>query len=490
MHPQAVIMDDSSLEDQWFTRQIRVKSSKFEWPVIELPAGASERLYWLSRLDAQAIRSFHSVSVDIIVQAPQGETGGLLRLLKSLKEADYYGLSVPKLTIELPPVVEPFVSWFVSAYHWPPRTSPLQPVLNNQLNVRHRIPGQTLSAEEASLRFLESFYPANAEYSHVLVLNSNIELSPLFYHWLMYYILQYKHSRIGPNFAQHLIGMSLDIPTTHLNGTTDFEPPTPDPFESSTTWPGRSDPRNPDTRPPFLWQAPNPNAALYFGDKWAEIHDFLKHRVRLIKDGKKDKKKKEKLIGEHFPAWTEYFLEIIRARGWSMVYPATSQRVNSMVTLHRELWKPPEEFAAEFRKATEAKAKVKNDDEALEPPLGNGPLRAQAAHWEQTERVVSITSQPLHAVLPFQGEEPLLRSLPHLLFDGVAVGKSDLGALTDEYAAHFRKRNGGCDKDKHQGNRKIIPGEAGDLFCWGDEADDEWEESELPALGEGSAKGG
>ncbi|KIV99568.1 uncharacterized protein PV09_08746 [Verruconis gallopava] len=491
MHPQVVIMDDSSLEDPWLTRQVRTKSAKHGWPVIELPAGASERLHWLARLDAQALRAFHKTRVDIVVQAPQKETGGLLRLLRSLSQADYRGLPVPKLTIELPPEVDDVLRWYVSDYKWPPSTSPLQPVLSSQLNLRHRIPGQRLKPEEASIRFLESFYPTSAEHSHVLVLNNNVELSPLFYHWLMYYILHYKFSRLGSSFSSNLVGLSLEIPNTHLNGTSHFDPPNLKSNVLSTLWPGRTNPRSPDTSPPFLWQSPGSNAALYFGDRWVEIHDFLKHRLPSVD-------RTQKIIGEHLPAWTEYVLEIMRARGWEMLYPPTIQGESTMATLHTELWKPPEEFALDYKRAL-AKEKSKEnggdgdgEDVVVEEEpssLGDkGSLSAHPAHWEQSEGSVIQTQQPLHSVLPFRGEEPLLRSLPHLLYDGESVQWSEMPAIAEEYAESFRKTLGGCSDETRKASSKIVPHKAGDLFCQGDEGEDGREKPAKPGKPETPAK--
>lgn len=298
MHPQVIIMDASSLEDRWFTRQIRAKAEKHEWPVVELPAGASEKLHWLSRLDSEALRVFHKTRVDILVQAPQKEAGGLLRLLKSIKEADYHGLPVPKLTIELPALVDGMLSWYVSNFRWPPYGPSF---LGSQLNVRHRIPGQSLSPEEASIRFLESFYSMDSEYSHVLVLNSNVELSPSYYHWTLYQILQYKYAHLRSTVSDQLLGISLGMPTTYLNGSTAFVPPTRGTLESSVDWPGRSNPRDAETQPPFMWQAPNPNAAVFFGNKWAEMHDFVKNRIQA---SKRSKRKEAKVISEALPAWS------------------------------------------------------------------------------------------------------------------------------------------------------------------------------------------
>jgi hypothetical protein len=50
------------------------------------------------------------------------------------------------------------------------------------LSLRHRIPRQKLTEEESSVRFLESFWPQKPEFSHVLVLSPNTEVSREFFH--------------------------------------------------------------------------------------------------------------------------------------------------------------------------------------------------------------------------------------------------------------------------------------------------------------------
>jgi hypothetical protein len=458
MHPQVIIMDDSSLEDRWFTRQVRAKAEKHEWPVIELPAGASEKLHWLSRLDSEALRVFHKTRVDILVQAPQQEAGGLLRLLKSIKQADYHGLPVPKLTIELPAVVDGMVSWYVSDFKWPPHSTSF---LGSQLNVRHRIPGQSLSPEEASIRFMESFYPMDGEHSHVLVLNSNVELSPLYYHWTLYQILQYKYAHMRSTVSNQLLGISLGLPTTYLNGSTAFVPPNTDTLESSADWPGRSDPRDADMQPPFLWQAPNPSAAVFFGDKWAELHDYVKNRIQ---SSKRSKRKEAKVIGEALPAWSEHVLELMRARGWSMLYPASSRDSSAMATVRHDVWKPPEEFAEQY--ALSLKQESKDESGGDQHLLGDGKesLRGIEAHWKQAE-VLATSYQPLDALLPFNGPEPHLTALPHLLFDGTIVQTPNVPALATQYAQEFRKTYGGCGAGALERMPNPIPGRADDLFC-------------------------
>jgi hypothetical protein len=450
MHPQVLITDDSSLEEGWFTRQVRAKSDKHEWPVIELPAEASEKLGWLARMDSAALKAFKRTSVDIVVQAPKGKAAGLLRLLRSLQEADYDGLPVPKLTVELPTEVEPMVRWHLERFKWPPHTSAFQPAQSSQLNIRHRIPAHTSSPEESSIRFMESFYPTDRKHSHVLVLNDNVELSPLFYHGLFYHILQYKYIQIG-SLSDRLLGISLGMPKVYLNGTTAFEPPTS---------PAVSDA---DIQLPFLWQAPNPNAALIFGDKWVELHSFLQHRIVAAK---KSKTVPEKVVGEQYPAWTEWVLELMQARGWSMLYPPHGKTFKPVAVVHEDLESFREEFEKEYRNSINKKA----EDESDEKVLDKQALRGIEAHWKSPEPVLATTHQPLHVVLPFQDTQPKLHSLPNLLFEGTIVPTSVNSLLAVKYSKRFKETIGGCDAKEmvKAGMMKVVEGRADDLFCWKD----------------------
>lgn len=119
--------------------------------------------------------------IDILIHAPAHGEANLGRLLNSLSRVDTGAMSVPHVTIELPNKIEPSVEKLVSKFKWPPT----QGLVTNQadmLSLRHRIPRPRLSEEESSVRFLESFWPKNALYSHVLVLSPHMELSPQFLH--------------------------------------------------------------------------------------------------------------------------------------------------------------------------------------------------------------------------------------------------------------------------------------------------------------------
>lgn len=137
----------------------------------ELPLGIS----------ANRSIAWDKVHVDIVVHAsPQG-SGNLKRLLRSLAQVDMGAMPVPHLTIELPHRIDPQAEKFISTYQWPPKTG-IGGHRPHMLSLRHRIPRQSLSAEESSVRFLESFWPRNPRYSYVLVLSPNTEVTPQFLH--------------------------------------------------------------------------------------------------------------------------------------------------------------------------------------------------------------------------------------------------------------------------------------------------------------------
>jgi hypothetical protein len=117
----------------------------------------------------------------VLIQATQGASGSLIRLLRSLSAADFTSCSIPHLTIELPHDIDTPTVKFLETFQWPPsHVKNRQHV--RQLSLRHRIPRARLTEEESSVRFLESFWPADPKNSHVLVLSPQAELSPWFYH--------------------------------------------------------------------------------------------------------------------------------------------------------------------------------------------------------------------------------------------------------------------------------------------------------------------
>ncbi|KAK8250099.1 hypothetical protein IWZ00DRAFT_294092 [Phyllosticta capitalensis] len=476
MHPQVVITDDPQREDLFFVKGMAQKAREFNIPVIEIPKNRADTLEWMTRLDTGSLKSWHRPTVDILIHAPPRSSGSLVRLVKSVTAADYAGLKPPRILIDLPADVDHPTLRFLERVVWPPNPVPgtLRPHVN-QIVLKHRIPRKRLSEEEVSTRFLESFYPTDQGDSHVMLLNANTELSPLYYQYLMFHLLEYKYSPYAGHDKGHFFGISLEVPQFHLNGTTAFEPP----LVASMRNEKYQVREYMDEPTPFTWIAPNANAALYFGDRWNEIHSFLANRLAAF-ELQKDPTPRPRTVHESQPSWMEYFLELMRARNYWMHYPGIDPATHALVTVHNELYQPPEgslpgpdvdEADEPAEDASTPKAKRKSsgaspfltgETDAYNPPLHD-------------ELSLASGGTPLHQVLPFDGDPPELNALPLLLHNGTDVAIEDARTVAEEVTRKFREAIGGCGAPPEGKKRKVEGGSARDLFCFGDEGEEVWE---------------
>lgn len=55
MHPQAVIIDNSGIEDKFFLTAIRDRSTLLGRTLIELPRNAGQSMLWMTRLDSSSL---------------------------------------------------------------------------------------------------------------------------------------------------------------------------------------------------------------------------------------------------------------------------------------------------------------------------------------------------------------------------------------------------------------------------------------------------
>ncbi|KAL5352237.1 hypothetical protein ACLOAV_002184 [Pseudogymnoascus australis] len=439
MHPQAVIVDNFATEEEYFLMGIRDRSIELGRTLIELPDNAEQRLMWLTRLDSSSLNAYNKVSVDILIHAQPSASGSLIRLLTSLRRADYFGSSPPRLTIELPNEVDEFATRFLAnSFSWPPGEFPVQGN-SQQLTLRRRIPHDRLTAEESSIRFLESFWPANRFTSHVLVLSPQVELSPLYYHYLKYTILEYKYSiAAATSMMSHedLLGISLDLPSTYLNDTTPFTAPPNPPSAEAPEGNG----------PSFLWGSPNSNAALYFGDKWTELHTLVSHSLSSASSAPK------KRISTSYPSWLEYILTLSNSRGYSMLYPQLTAG-DALATVHTELYQPPEEFD---KPKTETETTTDDGNFTADP----------AQHLSLQHKEFPLAHSSLVNMLPDNQLLAPLFSIPLLTWDGRIVDRIDLGDEAEEFSTKFRREVGGC-KTPVPSKTRLVDVGVENLFCDG-----------------------
>ncbi|EAW13040.1 uncharacterized protein ACLA_014770 [Aspergillus clavatus NRRL 1] len=429
--PQALITQGDSWEDHFFMSAVQMKAQEISLTHISLPSPARD-VMWMSMLDSDALKAWNDVHIELLIQASPESSGSLIRLIRSLAAADYLG-SIPSLTIELPPRVDPQLLHFLQKMRWPPQTS-------SKVTLRHRIRPHHLDAAEASLRTAEAFYPRDPNMTHVLLLNQQVELAPSFYHYLKYTMLKYKHSNQVQHAPSKLLGISLELPSSQVTNDEPFKLPE---FDMSSHMSQLGDG---GVLPIFLWQAPNSNAALYFGDGWAEFHSFLSNRFTIHDPTSKDPPD-EQVISKKYPAVMEYLLEMIRARGYYLLYPAfPAQGSFPLATVHSESYQPPEEFADDI--------------------LPNTPeTSADSEVGRRTEKPLHQISTLMPLLDRFSINLPDLSSLPLLSYRGESISDAIYAKDIEEYTKRFRTRYGGC----QDGNWKAdsSPG----LFCSSDLVD-------------------
>ena len=457
MHPQAVIMDDEELEEEFFVKAMKNKMRDQRKTLIEIPAGRYEDFLWMTRLDSGSLASWHRPSIDILVHAPQQSSGGLLRLMKSLTSAEYAGLRTPSLTIELPSHIEVFAKRYLSRFNWPPGHRDTDST-TNALTLRHRIPASHMSTEQASLRFLESFYPTSTDDNHVLVLSPQIELNPLFMHYLHFVILEYRYSAYAPPNAEALLGAALDVPAHWANGTGSFQVPLVKDMHAHRYT--KNEDQDQLTLTPFTYEVPSTTAGLIFGDKWATLHSFLTNRIAATHAGKS--KKTQKMMSEREPGWSEYLLELMRCRSWVMLHPS-----EGFVTVHNDLAQIPEEFMRESRKQNPpADADSESESaQAGEEPFLTAPDPPKLPSPTALEEDHTHDRRPLHEMLPFNGDLPEIPHMPFITHTGSYLHIDDRHGLRDKYITYFRRTIGGCKGAEAERKRWAWEGRTDDLFC-------------------------
>lgn len=470
LHPRAIIVDDYRTEDSFFARAVQEFTAQTETPVIEIPYGRHADLRWLSRIDAAGLAVMQEIQIDILVHVGAGTTGGVIKLLKSLAEADYAGLPMPRLILDLPPSVDPFVDEFLKQYSWPPvpESDPgslFKKKKGDPPRSIHRITTHAMTPEESSVRFFESFWPVRKGNSHVVLLSPKVELSPLYYYYLYYTLLRTRYDADHLADTDSIFGIALATPTVLMDG------------KAPLAIPERKPDAEKGSQSVFHWQAPNADALLIFGDKWTEAHSYLSHRLQAFRSKKSNVQSQVKQVSEAQPAWMEYLHELMQARGWATMfpYPPANGKSAGWVTVHKELFRIPEEHR---RLPPKKKVDVEAPMGSLKDPFLYGPdpkdvqsLRLQRPKSEATSPVSGDT--PLSELLPPIQADPLddVTAIPFLDADGQVSSFIGARRKAETYAGELRRRVGGC-KDTEP-NGKPRDGTADDLFCVGEEAVDE-----------------
>ncbi|OAX85568.1 hypothetical protein ACJ72_00062 [Emergomyces africanus] len=452
LRPSLVITHDDRYDEAFLWKGIKAKTDRAGVPHIRLPTRATDFM-WMATLDSSSLAVWNDINVEILVHAPPASSGSLTRLLNSLQRADYFGDN-PRLTIELPHNVDPPLLEYLKSFKWPPNSE------HGHFTLRRRILPDGITPEQAAIRTIDSVYPKDPAYSHVLILSPQTDLAPSYYHYLKYAILKYKYSLSATVSLHRLLGISLELPSISPTDGEPFTPPNPSNPAVSIQ----------DTKkdiPVFLWQAPNSNAALYFGDKWVELQSFLSNRLAAAR--RPAVKKPSNLISQKFPSWMEYMLELIRARGYFLLYPyfpATTEIV--LATTHNELYQLPEEYTRN-PETSNSKPESGPGDPIADPnqPLTTGSISAEIPQIELGSKEKPLDgSSTISSLLPlFPAGLPELSSLHPLPYSQEDNSSPDLVERARIYMKEFRESIGGCVDDVGSQSPAAEIMQADDLFC-------------------------
>lgn len=235
----------------------------------------------------------------------------LERLLISTNNAFYLGDDTVELVIHLEQSSDNMTHGLAQDFQWD----------HGKKKVRHRIrKGGLMPA------IVESWFPSDND-NYGVLLEDDIELSPLFYAWSKYNILKYRYSLEEKDAHQYIYGVSLYSPRNLEllpEGRRAFNP------EPVLEEKGYS------KRAPYATQIPCSWGAVYFPEHWREFHSYLTERIEkedwkgyyniTVPNSRSSNWKK---------SWKKYFIELVYLRAYVMVYPNFAE-FESFSTNHLE----------------------------------------------------------------------------------------------------------------------------------------------------------
>ncbi|KAG2206933.1 hypothetical protein INT46_005453 [Mucor plumbeus] len=267
-------------------------------PSIYLPTQDISHVTWMTELSLDTLSKWNSFDIKIMITTDK-KPHALARLLNSATNAHYLGDKVD-LTILMDQTTDKVTQTLVNNYNWK----------KGLKNIRHRI-----ATSPKSPIFVESWYPAS-NHEYAIILNNDVELSPMFYIWAKYAILQYRYE----SFSEQLFGISLYSPQI-----LETDPSGRRLFNASNLVQGNA----------YLMQLPSYAGAVYFPEHWREFHDYITARTADINGFEMQEIAIPNLRSSEWDrSWRKYLEELIYLRSYVMLYPTSS-----LSTIHLELKK-------------------------------------------------------------------------------------------------------------------------------------------------------
>ncbi|KAL1686431.1 hypothetical protein GGG16DRAFT_117925 [Schizophyllum commune] len=270
--------------------------------VIRLPREDLHVSDWMGSLTLDEWKNWHKPEVEASI-ITRDRPQSLQRLLTSLGEAHYYGdhLNV-RINLEQDADKDTFEVVQRFAESWPHGT----------VSVQHRVVrGGLLPA------VVESWYPRSDD-SYGLLLEDDVELSPLFYAWTKMALLRYRYSTPANSTPSseptRLFGISLYQQKSnelHADGRRAFD--------ARALF--AAHPAVAHASSPYLSQVPCSWGAVYFPRAWRAFHAYLALRLsgRLLPPGEAVAPGLRSNAWAR--SWKKFFIEMVYLDGGAMLYP-------------------------------------------------------------------------------------------------------------------------------------------------------------------------
>ncbi|GJN93061.1 hypothetical protein Rhopal_006106-T1 [Rhodotorula paludigena] len=322
--------------------------------VVGMTREEARRAEWIGALDLEALRHFHTPRIDLSV-VTNDRPVSLHRLATSLQTAYYYGDDV-SLAVNLEQTADRLTHRLVDDFRWPHGT----------FSLRHRILlGGLMPA------IVESWYPTSND-TYGVLLEDDVEVSPLFYGWLKFTILQYRYTLEGRRASTRLFGVSL-----YQQKNIELRPEGRQPFDAHKLFDSLA---LHDTTP-YLSQIPCSWGAAYFPEHWREFHAYLALRLSELALPISDPIVPAIRSNKWPRSWKKYFIELVYLRGYSMLYPNYPD-FESLSTNHLEKGTHVHTTRVDEKKKLAFEVPLLDATASLVDTLPGGPGHERLPEWD------------------------------------------------------------------------------------------------------------
>ncbi|KAI0629299.1 hypothetical protein C8Q77DRAFT_1212698 [Trametes polyzona] len=264
---------------------------------------------WMVALNLEELKNWHTPRIELSV-ITNDRPYSLRRLLSSLSSTRYFGDTLD-LRINLEHSADVQTLRLADEYAWP----------HGSVFVHHRIiHGGLLPA------VVESWYPRGND-SYGVILEDDVELSPLFYAYLKLSLLRYRYGK-PEDRSPNLFGISL-----YQQKNLELRPEGRHSFDARALF-AAAGLAHPHT--PYLSQIPCSWGALYFPEHWREFHAYLGARLAGLAWPLSQTVVPGVRSNRWTRSWKRYFIELAFLRGYVMLYP-NYRAFASLSTNHLEV---------------------------------------------------------------------------------------------------------------------------------------------------------